>query len=112
MAHECAVAPRSWFVTLTFDPIHLAGVVMESQSRKETDQTARIEAAAYSHCQGYFKRLRKAGGKSRYVAVPEYGEEKGRLHYHLLIHEIEQHSVTYRLLDRKWRSFINASLDT
>lgn len=110
MRAELIAAPRSWFVTLTFDEIHLAGVIMESHARKEWDEAARVEAAAYKHVQGYFKRLRKHGASFRYSAIPEYGDEKGRLHYHLLLHEIEPHSLPYRLIDTKWRSFVNASL--
>lgn len=110
MAAEISAVPRTWFVTLTFSPIHLAGIIAEALARREQDEEGRVEAAAYGHVQGYFKRLRKAGCRFRYAAIPEYGEEQGRLHYHVLIHETEPNSVTYRILDTKWRSFVQANL--
>lgn len=110
MRAEIVAAPRTWFVTLTFDEIHLAGVISESAARRESTEAQRVEAAAYKHVQGYFKRLRKHGASLRYAAIPEYGDEKGRLHYHLLLHEIEPHCLPYRLIDTKWRSFVDASL--
>lgn len=109
MIAENTAAYRSWFVTLTFSPTHLAGIHAEAHQLGDASATG-IEVAAYKHVQGYLKRLRKTGARFRYVAVPEYGEERGRLHYHLLVHETSFGSVTYRGLQSKWRSFISASL--
>lgn len=39
----------------------------------------------YSDVQGYFKRLRAAGYPLRYFVVGEYGEEKGRAHWHAVV---------------------------
>jgi len=88
----------------------VAGIMAEALARLEPTEEGRIEAAAYSHVQGYFKRLRKAGCRFRYAAIPEYGEENGRLHYHVLIHETEPQTCLYRILDTKWRSFVQANL--
>ena len=38
------------------------------------------------------------------------GEENGRLHYHLIIHEKVFGSVLHRQLNQKWRSHVSASL--
>lgn len=108
---ELKAVERSWFVTLTFAPIHLAGVIAEANAKmKGPVGQAEIERQAYSHVQRYLKRLRKSGARFRYFAVSEYGEEKGRLHYHLLIHELNPGHVTWMLLDKKWRSFVYANL--
>lgn len=111
MTKECELHERSWFVTLTFDPIHLAGIVLESyRFKKVQSHEAAIEAAAYTHVQRYFKRLRKNGARFLYAAVPELGSETERLHYHLLLHETKLGSLTYRMLSSQWRSFIFANL--
>ena len=107
---EIEAAPRSWFVTLTFDPIHLAGVISESYRFSKLDRSAAVERAAFGHVQKYMKRLRKSGARFRYVAVPEWGEEHGRLHYHLLFHEAVEGSLTKRMIEGQWRSFVHARL--
>lgn len=107
---ETKLAPRSWLVTLTFSEIHLAGILMESKKMNYDTEQQCVEVAAYKHVQGYLKRVRKSCGSFRFVAVPEYGALKGRLHYHLLVHEIDIHSITYRTLCAKWRSFVGAEL--
>jgi len=102
-AHE-----RSWFVVLTFDPIHLAGVIAESFRQPDylTD-AQKVERAAYEHIKLYVKRLRKSGGRFRYVAIPEYGEAHGRLHYHMLLHESLTGSLTKRTIQGQWRSRVS-----
>lgn len=97
---------RTWFVTLTFSPMHLAGVIMEAQRAMERKgREPAIEAASYRHVKLWLKRLRKLNAQFRFVAVPEYGEARGRLHWHLLMHEVVPGSLTKRLLDSQWRSF-------
>lgn len=98
---------RTWFVTLTFSPQHLAGVLLEAESA----ELRAIERAAYRHVQRYLKRLRKAvEGRFRYLAVYERGEENGRSHYHLLLHEQGPKPVTKAVLEEQWRSFVHARL--
>lgn len=106
---ELQKAPRSWFVTLTFSPVHLAGVLIESYKNKG-DATSALERAAYSHVQRYFKRLRKSGLLFRYVCVFEYGEALGRLHAHLFIHETLEGQVTKSVIENQWRSHVHARL--
>lgn len=104
---------RTWFLTLTFAPVHLAGVLLEARAieRNGKPRGEAIEMAAYDHVQRYLKRLRKnSGTKFRYVAVPEYGEKHGRLHYHVLLHEVER-PILKRTLQGAWRgSFSSAKL--
>lgn len=97
---------RSWMVTLTFDPVHLAGVRMEARQllRRGKSEIEALEMAAYGHVQKWLKRVRKNSGQPfRFVAVAEFGDETHRLHYHVLIHETGG-PVVYEHLKRTWRS--------
>jgi hypothetical protein len=107
---EIQRAKRTWFVTLTFSPVHLAGIISESMSfRPQLDEAAAIDRAAYRHLQRYFKRLRKLMPDFRYLAVFELGEKTGRPHYHLLMHEAKRPLVKI-WLDEQWRSHVHAKL--
>lgn len=110
MAAELSQAPRSWFTTLTFSPIHLAGIFMESYAFSRLTPTQAIERAGYAHIARYFKRLRKIGARFRYCCVFEYGEETDRLHAHILIHEIVENSLRKRTIEQLWRSNVHTRL--
>jgi len=103
--NEIILSRRTWALTLTFSPHHLAGIIFESHRDNVT-----LERAAYGHVQKYLKRLRKvrtvgnAPLRFRYLAVFELGGRTGRPHYHLLIHEMNG-PVTKRVLEDRWRSF-------
>lgn len=101
---------RTWFITLTFSAMHLAGIIAE----KVKAGRGTVESTAYAHVQAYFKRLRKWGDKKgvsfRYAAVAEYGEQKGRLHYHLLLSETGKFPLPKRVIETRWRSHVNARL--
>lgn len=101
---ECHHAPRTWFITLTFSPVHLAGVLIEARSSALKD----VDAAAYKHVQRYLKRLRKIA-KIRFLAVYERGEQTGRSHYHLLVHEVNR-PIPKRELESRWISHVHARL--
>lgn len=103
--NEIIAANRTWFVTLTFSPIHLAGILIEAKVNSKT-----VELSAYRHVQLYFKRLRKSKCVFRYLAVYERGEETGRSHYHLLLHEKGTRPILKEQLERQWRSFTNCRL--
>lgn len=108
-----ATPGRSWFVTLTFDPHHLAGCRMEAMDAPPSlhGLRRRTEWAAFRHVQRYFKRLRKAGARFRYLCVFEEGENTGRPHYHLLLHEIEPTKpLLKRSLEYQWRSHVHCRL--
>lgn len=107
---EIRRANRTWFVTLTFSPLHLAGCIYESKLATGKNH-GKLERAAYGHVQKYFKRLRKQRRlKFRYLAIFERGEKTGRPHYHLLIHEVGERPVSKRTLEDKWRSNVHARL--
>jgi len=103
---------RTWWISLTFSPVHLAGIMAEAriQSGGVADLRA-IDRAAYKHVQGYLDRLRKASKASfRYLAVYERGEESGRSHYHLLLHEKAGNPVLKQNIENRWRSHVHVRL--
>ncbi len=103
---------RSWWITLTFSPQHLAGIIAEAKvASGGWADIADIDRAAYRHVQGYLDRLRKASKTAfRYLAVYERGEESGRSHYHLLLHEVGPRPVLKRTIEDRWRSHVHARL--
>jgi len=110
--HGC----RTWFGTLTFSEIHLAALFMQGKATaalRGIPLAEAVERHAYAEVKLYHKRLRKRLGAKRgyrFVAVAEYGEENGRLHYHILVHELGA-PITYRDLLAAWRSgFMHAKL--
>jgi hypothetical protein len=103
-------ANRTWFVTLTFAPVHLAGIMAESHKEKGRSQASRIDAAAYRHTQRYLKRLRKQSAVFRFMAVFELGEKTGRPHYHLLLNETGARPISKRTLESQWRSNVHCRL--
>ena len=108
---EIESSTRTWFLTLTFAPSHLAGIIFEAKNVAGNPERA-IERAAYSHVQRYLKRIRKTTkARFRYLAIYERGEETGRSHYHLLLHEGDR-PVTKSVLERQWRSNVHCRLVT
>lgn len=112
--NELLHAPRSWLVTLTFCPIHLAGLAARAPTLKGTSPEQRLERAAYQDVQRYLKRVRKnARAPLRYFAAFEEGKVHGRPHYHLLLHEVDK-PISYRTITAAWRrgadSFVHAKL--
>lgn len=94
---------RSWLLTLTFSEIVLAQCIMDAAVSHN------VEHHAYAHVQRYFKRLRKNGHRFRYLAVGEYGEQTGRLHYHVLLHEWDR-PIVKLALENAWNSNVHARL--
>lgn len=115
--YETALAPRTWFCTLTFDQQALFKCQLEAQrhatrrgidweSLDEEAKRIRVLARAGANVTLWIKRVRKsAHGPLRYLVVSEYGEENGRLHFHALIHEVVAGAVKYDLLRSRWRNF-------
>jgi len=108
---------RSWFVTLTYDPPHMAGVMQEARRRRDGS----VENASWLHVSRYIKRLRKGGARFegdtvwppeafRYAAIHERGDETGRTHWHLLVHELGPRPIGNRHLKAAWRSNVDCSL--
>ena len=123
--HEIQRHPYNYFVTLTFSPAHLAGIIYEANVQNKP-----LETVAYSHVAKYWKRLRKgrssrmANAQSsetqgrkrqvfdplnlRYIGIFELGDENGRPHFHMLIHL--NRWVPAEVLTDEWRSRADAEL--
>ena len=72
--HESKLHEQNSFVTLSYDRKHLPANYMLN----------------HKHFQDFMKRLRKNTGlKIRYLMCGEYGEQKGRCHYHALLFGID-----------------------
>ena len=71
--HEKQSHERSAFITLTYDEEHLP-------------QDGGLDV---SHFQKFMKRLRKKRGKVRFFHCGEYGDMKGRPHYHAILFGID-----------------------
>lgn len=83
--HEAQHHDRNCFITPTYDPEHLPphGTLNKSDLQK------------------FFRRLRKTGLKFRYFACGEYGEKKGRPHYHVVMFGYRPHQKTLRRVSKK-----------
>ncbi len=71
---ESKTSQYSYYITLTY-------------GRDEYGDSGHIHAAVltYSDIQKYMKRVRKTVGKFKYFVVGEYGSERGRAHWHLIM---------------------------
>lgn len=97
---ESKFASAPFFISLTY-------------GRDENNNPDHLRAAllTYSDVQKYFKRLRAAGFPARYFAVGEYGAEKGRSHWHLLVfwkdgvpaHKPSTRAVPVRFSQEHWK---------
>lgn len=111
IVHTHNLGRRTWFVTLTFSPVHLAGVLSEAVAACGVADLRSIDRAAYGHVQMYLDRLRKsARTRFRYLAVYERGEKTGRSHYHLFLHEVGPKPLLKRQIEMSWRSNVHARL--
>jgi len=110
---EMKMAPRSWFVTLTFRPE--VRFIMESRADNSTrrrraerlcdlnsiDRYQAIAAVTGQEVTRWLKRVRKVSkAKLRYLLVAE-AHNDGFPHYHLLLHEISG-SATKRQIQSAW----------
>lgn len=131
---ELAKSPRTWMVTLTFDPmVHFqararafsysdySGLTWHTMS--EHQRFKLHEANLYPEVQKYIKRLRKKWVEKykqptgvvplRYVCIAEQHTQQleGYPHYHLLMHETDWlRPLKWKWLDNKWPWHANASL--
>lgn len=83
--HEAQSHNRNCFLTLTYDQAHLP----PHGSLQKTD------------LQRFWRYLRKRGIYFRYFACGEYGEKKGRPHYHAVMFGYRPEEKTLRRLSKK-----------
>lgn len=77
--------PNHWFLTLTYN-------------EKKVPRKRGVKTLYKRHPQLFFKRLRKAGYKIKYILVGEYGSETSRPHYHALVWT----NATYESIEIAW----------
>lgn len=108
---------RTWFVTLTFSPIHLAGILARANANYtgHVSMDREFDNAAYKDLQVWIAKLRRQKGKKgspewrpglrfRYFAVMERGAKYGRPHYHMLVHEVGFRPILPRWFWEEWPS--------
>ncbi|AXH76440.1 MAG: replication initiator protein [Microviridae sp.] len=57
----------------------------------------------YADVQKYLKRIRKAGHKVRYVCAGEYGDQKGRAHWHIILFWQDARPARRELYGNEWQ---------
>lgn len=108
MQRELLASRRSWFVTLTFDDVALAGIYLKAAA-EGCEHVEAVNKHAYSLVQLFLKRVRKTR-KIRFFAVFELGEETARPHYHLIIHEVSGPPLLARHIEDQWPWISHARL--
>lgn len=83
---ESKTSVGSTFITLTY-----------GRDSEGYESHARSTILTYSDVQKYFKQLRKRGFPCRYIAVGEYGSERGRAHWHIIV--FWQKDIPVRMMD-------------
>jgi len=94
MQQELGASFRTWFGTLTINPHHRFIFSVRAGSRDYHASHREISKEVTK----YFKRLRKAGYKFRYVVVAE-AHKDGYPHLHMLVHEVSAPIPKKRLQD-------------
>lgn len=113
---ETKVSRRTWFVTLTYDPNHrfIAKAKAEKLCRTRraegfdmltpNERFRAIERQTSADVTRWLKRLRKnTSAKVRYLLVSE-AHKDGFPHYHLLVHETDNVSVSKRDIQGSWQA--------
>lgn len=102
LEHEKKFHDQSSFITLTYDEHHVP----------------RDGSLNVKHFQDFMKRLRKwkhsvDGGKIRFFHAGEYGEKKGRPHYHAILfgHSFEEEAYDSETNDRGDKTWSSRELD-
>lgn len=95
---EEKISQSAHFITLTYD----------EEILKQNHHLHEYPSLDKSHCQNFLKRLRKYQSrehpemdKIKYYLVGEYGEKKGRPHYHAIMFNL--HIKTISILDKIWQ---------
>lgn len=102
---------RSWFVTLTYDEVaYSAALARAAWKAGDGDPAKYLDWSLYADVQRFLKRLRKRAGKLRFAAFFELGEETGRGHWHLVIHECGPRPITSRQIERSWHYIVHERL--
>lgn len=90
-AFEQLSAKKTWFFTFTYAPKVRAKVLARASALlvdcPALGQADRLVRSAGLYVSAYMRRLRKAGGRVRYLAVPEPHRD-GFPHWHGLVHDL------------------------
>jgi hypothetical protein len=76
------IVGRCLYEAVTTDWIHAYTLTYDDKKLADPVQAKSIRISDF---QNFMKRLRRAGYRSRYIAAGEYGKQKGRAHFHVLL---------------------------
>lgn len=101
---ECNKAPRNWWITFTLSPDKRHQFFLEGLKKNaDFNRFESIHYAASKELTNYFKKVRKAGYKFRYILVVEKHKD-GDPHYHLIVHEVSgEEPIPKRVIQSKWQ---------
>lgn len=93
MMLEAKYHSQSWFVTLTYDDLHVPRSYYGDPNSGEALPSLTL---CKRDIQLFFKRLRKQTGQNfRYYACGEYGENTHRPHYHFIIFGLDLNDLVF-----------------
>jgi hypothetical protein len=97
--HELITSKKAVFITLTYDNKHLRREAIKAENRFD-----RRGVLCQDDVQKFLKRLRRrySDRKLRYLYCGEYGEEKWRPHYHMLIFGINPIETSNEAMTNIW----------
>lgn len=103
-AHEQARAKGVWFVTLTFGPVRRREIFASASAMSENgaSSTNRLVRSSGRHVAKFFKLLRKAGFKFRYIFVAELHRD-GFPHWHGVLFD-QVGNLHWESIDKAWSS--------
>ena len=110
---EIQGAPRTWFGTLTLSPERQYEALTRASVKAlkrgydlaelpMREQQMLVNAAISPEITKFLKRVRSSTGPFRYCCVCET-HQSGDLHYHILVHEVTEFSISWRDLSSQWR---------
>lgn len=101
---EKRTAVAAHAVTLTYGRVGPDGTFEEKTRTGDADHE-RAAVLTYSDVQKYIKSLRDTGYPCRYFVTGEYGSQKGRAHWHLVLfwlREAPPHKLNQRHMQQHW----------
>lgn len=111
---EVAAAKRTWFGTLTLRPeeqFKALSIARQKAASRDVDFEGMTSAEQFRgrheainpELTKYFKRIRKeSNAPLKYLLVAE-AHKSGAPHYHYLIHEVSEATVTHSCLSKQWK---------
>lgn len=97
--HELIENPKAIFITLTYKPKNLK--ITAKKAMNQYDKRGTLDPEDITK---FMKKLRKkTAQKLRYIYCGEYGEQKWRPHYHMIIYGISKEEISREEIEKIWK---------